>query len=94
MGEQISFPQHLDSPRPFMIWTADEVIPFSVFLCVGVITRTLLICLILGSVGVILWRRVRDNTPDGFLLHYLYWVGIPMKGRSFVNPYHREIKGQ
>lgn len=92
MDEQISFPQHLDSPKPFLLWTADEVIPFTVCMGIGIMARQLTLCLALGFAVVLAWRRIRDTLPDGFAIHWAYWIGFPIRGRSFVNPFIDEVR--
>ncbi|NMU81693.1 conjugal transfer protein TraL, partial [Vibrio parahaemolyticus] len=37
-----------------------------------------------------LYRRFRDNHPDGYLLHMIYWAGFIMtKAKSLKNPFVR-----
>lgn len=90
---QTRFPQYLDDPKPFLLWTVDELAPFGVWLGIGIVTGNLLLCLIASYVWILVWRRFRDNLPSGFLMHYLYWCGVPMKGRAWVNPFHKEVRG-
>ncbi|MDF5223363.1 type IV conjugative transfer system protein TraL, partial [Vibrio parahaemolyticus] len=36
------------------------------------------------------YRRFRDNHPDGYMLHMLYWGGfIATKAKSLKNPFIR-----
>lgn len=93
-ANRIPFPQHIDSSKPFLIWTADEMVPMVFLLCIGLLLGRIFPFLVAAFVSVVIWRRIRDNTPDGFLLHWLYRWGAPVKGRSFVNPYDEEIRSR
>jgi conjugal transfer pilus assembly protein TraL len=48
--------------------------------------------MILGFVATSFYRRYRDGHPDGYFLHMAYYyLGYPLKGRSFVNPFIKEF---
>lgn len=86
------FPRYLDAPTRILFWTLDQIVPFSTMALVGMLTKKLLICLVLG--GLISWglTKFKDSKPDGYLMHMLYWYGLlPLKGRSFLNPFFRRI---
>ncbi len=38
--------------------------------------------LALGLIAVKFYRRFRDNRPDGYTLHALYWLGLFLRGFS------------
>lgn len=92
MSSRITFPRYLDAPQQILFWTIDQMVPFATMVVIGMLTQTLLICIAIG--GGIAWAfaRYRDSNPDGFVLHYLYWIGVmPMKGRAAINPFIRRI---
>lgn len=90
--QRIELPRHLDDPQRLFLWQADEVIPFTAVLGVGMFTRTLGISLVVAIALLMLLRRYRDARPDGYLLHMLYWYGIwPVKGHTFINPFQRRV---
>lgn len=95
MDRPIPFPQHIDSPRPFLVWTTDEMVPLVLLISIGIFIDRFFTFLLLGFVAITVWRRLRDRMPDGFILHYLYFrIGVPFKGRTFVNPFDSEIRSR
>ncbi|WP_249925480.1 type IV conjugative transfer system protein TraL [Escherichia coli] len=49
-----------------------------------------MICFLGGLLVTNLYRRFRDNHPDGYLLHMIYWAGFIMtKAKSLKNPFVR-----
>jgi conjugal transfer pilus assembly protein TraL len=90
--QQIPFPRHIDAPQRFLFWTVDQMIPFATMALIGMATKTLMVCLVIG--GVLGWAlaRYRDSRPDGYLQHMAYWYGVlPLKGRSAMNPFARTV---
>lgn len=77
-----------------MLWSADELIPLLTCLGIGILTDHFFIMLL---VGIGLWRvlrRYKDSRPDGYLLHAVYWSGLPVgRSRLFVNPFRRYWHG-
>jgi conjugal transfer pilus assembly protein TraL len=58
-------------------------------LTIGVVIGKALVCF-LGVLVTNLYRRFRDNHPDGYLLHMIYWAGfIVTKAKSLKNPFVR-----
>ena len=89
---QIQFPRHLDAPQRFLFWSADQIIPFATMALIGMATKTLMICLLIGGVLAWAFARYRDSRPDGHLQHMAYWYGVlPLKGRSAMNPFARRV---
>lgn len=91
---QIKYPQYLDDPRPVLLWTIDEVIPFTLLVGTGFVLGRIMLFLVLSVAFILVWRRLRDRMPDGYLIHRLYHFGIPVPGNSFVNPYDEEIRSR
>lgn len=95
MTDRTPFPKYLDAPQQILFWTADQMVPFATMALIGMATKTLMPCLLLGGVGAWAFARYRDSRPDGFLQHIAYWYGIlPLKGRSVINPFIRRILPQ
>jgi conjugal transfer pilus assembly protein TraL len=48
--------------------------------------------LALGVIAVKFYRRFRDNRPDGYTLHAIYWLGLlPSKALTIPNPFIRRF---
>lgn len=90
--EPIELPRGVDDTHQILFWSIDELLPMFALMAVGVLSDQLTLCLLLGVVAVRLLRKYRDNRPDGYLYHVLYWVGLaPVKGYSLINPYRRRF---
>lgn len=88
----VEIPQRVDEPPHLLMWSADELAPILVGLVLGVILNKVMICVAAGFLLMKLYRKFRDNYPDGFMLHILYWIGLPIsKARVFINPYIRRL---
>lgn len=88
--EPIELPRGLDDAHQILLASTDEMVPFFGMLIAGVLLEQLLTCLLLSVVIIKLFRRFRDNWPDGYLYHRLYWFGLmPLKGYGVLNPYRR-----
>ncbi|EPC8310143.1 type IV conjugative transfer system protein TraL, partial [Salmonella enterica subsp. enterica serovar Montevideo] len=80
----------VDEPPHLLLWSADELAPMLLGLTIGVIIGKALICFLGGLLVTNLYRRFRDNHPDGYLLHMIYWAGFIMtKAKSLKNPFVR-----
>lgn len=92
-SQPIRIPRTAGEPPHFLLWTVDDVGPVGIGLFAGVMSGQTIVCLLLGLVGAYIYRRFRDGNPDGFLLHFLYWIGLPVTktARSMPNPYIREF---
>ena len=88
----VKIPGRIDDPPHFLLWSADELAPMMLGITVGVFLGKALICFLIGFLITNLYRKFRDNNPDGYLQHMLYWSGIPItKSRCMVNPYIRRF---
>ncbi|MBZ9574493.1 type IV conjugative transfer system protein TraL [Modicisalibacter sp. MOD 31.J] len=94
MSHDMELPRTIDEPPQLMLWSADELIPLMSCVGIGIITDHFMIMLF---VGIVLWRvlrRYKDSRPDGYLLHMVYWTGLPIgSSRIFVNPFRRHWHG-
>ena len=83
-------PGWIDQPPHLLSWSADELVPMILGLTIGVVIGKALVCFLIGVGITNLYRRFRDNHPDGYLLHMIYWAGFIMtKAKSMKNPYVR-----
>ena len=88
----ITIPGRVDDPPHLMLWSSDELAPMLLGLTFGIFIGKALICTIIGFLITSAYRKFRENSPDGYLLHMLYYGGfLPPKGRSMINPYIRRI---
>jgi conjugal transfer pilus assembly protein TraL len=86
----VKIPRRVDEPPHLLLWSADELAPMLLGLTIGVVIGKALICFLGGLLVTNLYRRFRDNHPDGYLLHMIYWAGFIMtKAKSLKNPFVR-----
>lgn len=89
---RVKIPRHADEPPHLLLWSVDEIAPILLGMCIGIMVRQMLLCMLIGFFMTSQYKRVRDNNPDGFFLHYLYWYGVPVcKSKQFVNPFIRNF---
>jgi len=90
--EPIKIPRYIDDSPQLLFWKADEAVPFILMLCVGIMIDHLGICLVIGYFFVKLFRKFRDNNPDGYVMHLMYWCGfMPFKSRIIPNAFSRRF---
>lgn len=90
--EAVKIPRRIDEPPNLLLWTLDEFIPPIVGLLFGLMVNHALPCMFLGFIATSFYRRYRDGHPDGYFVHMAYYyLGFPLKGRSFVNPFIKEF---
>jgi conjugal transfer pilus assembly protein TraL len=90
--EAIRFPKYIDSQQRLLFWTADQLVPFSVFVVIGMMLKALFVSIVAGVLVSYAFTRYRDSRPDGFLIHMAYWYGVLVpKGRSILSPFLRRI---
>jgi len=88
----VQIPRRIDEPPHLLLWSADELAPMLIGLVVGLVLGEALICTVIGLLVTNLYRKFRDSTPDGYLLHMIYWTGLlTTKARSMVNPFIRRF---
>jgi conjugal transfer pilus assembly protein TraL len=86
----ISIPQRIDDPPHLLLWRADELAPLLFGLVLGVLCTQVLLCLLAGFVLTHCYKRLRENRPDGYFLHLLYWFGLFVsRASSLRNPFIR-----
>ncbi len=91
--EPVKIPRRIDDPPHLLLWSADEFAPMLVGLVIGVVLGKALPCFLIGLAVTNLYRRFKDNHPDGYILHMAYWWGLlpAGKARSLPNPYIRRM---
>ncbi len=86
------FPHHVKDKERLLIWTPEQLIPFSGMFMLGIITDMLTTMGLAGFAASWAYTRYSDGKPDGYLIHMAYWHGLAsLKGRGYLNPYHRRI---
>lgn len=84
-------PQYVDSQMNFFFWEFDELIPMVLLLALGILFKALLICLgLMVGVGY-LYRRFKNESLEGVLLHIGYWNGIYTLSKKHENGFIREL---
>ena len=84
-------PRSLDEQLYVLFWSADELLPGLAIFILGVLINQKLICLVVALVITRIFRRVKEGTPDGFLLHLAYWHGfVAIRAYSLPNALIRE----
>lgn len=85
-------PQGIDDPIQVLLWDINELAPIMLGLVVGMITNQALMGMLVGAIISYGYRKVRDRYPDGFFIHMLYWIGVPLKKAiTLPNPFIRRF---
>jgi len=89
----INIPQYVDDPPHLLFWQADEVAPIGIGLVLGMFTGYAAVFTIGGILLTRWYRKYRDDHPDGFMAHMIYWgTGVAgAKARTVPNPFIREF---
>ena len=86
----VKIPRRIDDPPHLLLWSADEIVPMLLGLTAGVMLGKALVCFVGGLLLANLYRRFKDNHPDGYLFHMIYWHGFLIsKAKSMKNPFIR-----
>ncbi|MEY2117112.1 type IV conjugative transfer system protein TraL [Rhodanobacter sp. FW106-PBR-R2A-1-13] len=92
--ETIDLPVHLDDPKYFLVFTAEDVLVFVACMGLGVLLHALGYLMLVGFGVSYLTSRFRGAVPAGRLQHLLYWHGVPIgSGPSLINPYAKRFIG-
>jgi conjugal transfer pilus assembly protein TraL len=88
----IKIPLTVDNPPYLLLWSVDEMAPPLLGLCIGVLLGKAFLCVAIGFLAMKLYRRFRDNNPDGYFLHALYQCGfVGGKSYSMINPFIKRL---
>lgn len=89
--EQIEMPRFTDDPPTVLLWSIDELVPLIAGLVLGMQAGQALFFTTLGFLCMHIYRKYMDRSPDGYILHMLYWHGFSLSsGRTVPNPFIRE----
>lgn len=92
--EETTLPRTIDEPPQILLWSADELIPLMTCMGIGILTAHFFIMLVIGIAAWRALRRYKESRPDGYLLHMIYWSGLPIgTSRLLPNPYRRRWHG-
>jgi len=90
--EPTKLPQRIDEPPLFMFWRIDDLAPVMVLGAIGIIFEHMILAILIGAILVRFTKRYREAKPEGYLLHWFYWMGFikgPRCSQSMVNSYAR-----
>ena len=85
----VKIPERIDDPPHMLLWSMDELVPPILFFVIGMLfldapMKTML----LGFLVSYVYRRFRESKPDGYILHMLYWYGVPLsRSQLMINPF-------
>lgn len=68
--------RYIDDPPSFFLWELDEIVIFSMFLFLGIITDLLTYLFVVGIIFSTIVAKIKKTKSEGFLLHLLYWCGL------------------
>jgi conjugal transfer pilus assembly protein TraL len=85
----VKIPERVDDSPHMLLWSMDELVPPIIFFLAGMILLDAgMRCMLVGFLVSYVYRRFRESKPDGYLLHMLYWHGIPMfRSGAMLNPF-------
>ena len=89
----IRMPRDLDDQMYILFWSADELLPGLAVFIVGVLVNQKLVCLLISIIATKLFRKLKEGSQDGYLIHVAYWLGLIGSGKSHTmpNPFIREF---
>lgn len=77
MTELFRIPRYLDSPAQLLWWEIDEVAVVVLMISLGIAFEYFFVCATIGLVAAKAMRRVKEGKQDNYLLHWLFWHGVP-----------------
>ena len=88
----IDIPQTVDEPPYVLLWRMDDLVPVIIGMGMGFALGELILCTTASLCTTHFYRRWREGQPDGYVFHFLYWVGLfPVRSASAGNPFEREF---
>lgn len=89
-SEGVDIPAGIDDAPQVLLWNVNEMAPIILGLVLGMITGNAAIFTGIGLLATQIYRRVSASKPDGFMIHMLYWMGLPLRGsRTIPNSFIR-----
>lgn len=83
--QAMRIPQYIDNPPQILFWEADEIAPVIVFLGLGIVTGTLTYCIVMAYGVHKVFMHFKGKHMRGYLMHWLYRVGLIPLNRKFTN---------
>lgn len=88
----VQIPRRVDEPPHVLLWSVDELAPILLGLTIGMVMQKALICVVIGIFIAQAYKKFKDNFPDGYLLHIMYWYGVQTKTTfSYPNSFIRNF---
>ncbi len=85
-------PHYIDDPPQFLFWELDEAIPVLAGMGIGIMLNSM-ICY--GAAGLVVSRivaRLKKGKHQNFMIHWLYWQGVPgMKLKGYPESHIRKL---
>ena len=93
-SQNTRIPTHLDDPKYFLIFRADDAFIFVGCMAFGVLFHILGYTIIAAFAVCYIANKFRGSTQNGLLQHLMYWFGVPVgKGHTLINPFARRFIG-
>ncbi len=73
---EVQIPRYIDSQMQMFFWEFDEFILAVALFAVGIVMNSLLVAVILIYFVNKAFRRYKDGSMPGTLMHLAYWVGM------------------
>lgn len=90
--QEVEIPQTLDAPPLILIFDGYQFTVTMVGVMVGMLTGYLIVGSIIGLLIGSVFTKFADKYPDGYLLHLLYWHGVPVLGKGYPESFDREYR--
>ena len=82
--------RNIDDPMTFFFWEIDEIVVIAATIFIGIIINMLFALGIAGIICAYILRKIKKNSSEGVMIHFLYWHGfIPL--RNCPKSYIREL---
>jgi len=78
-------PQYIDNPPQVIFWEADEFVPVFMLLALGIVTRTLTLCIFASWVIYKVFVHFKNQHLRGYLWHVVYRIGLIPLNKRFPN---------
>jgi len=90
--KEVEIPRYVDAQPQLFFWELDEAIVFMTCMAVGIwfggfVTPA---SMVLGVVVVKAFKRFKNGSLDGVLLHICYWLGLTGLNKSYQDGMKRD----
>ncbi|WP_353160393.1 MULTISPECIES: type IV conjugative transfer system protein TraL [Salinisphaera] len=76
---EYEIPQGIDDPPQVLLWNLNELAPIVLGLVIGMITGNAMLLTAGGLIITHIYRRAGARSPDGHIIHFMYWQGVPLR---------------